>query len=257
MIQGCKQHSNRTAIMQGVFGGFIALCNPILAAVWATWIVVVSGCLRTVVVAATVSMVVITPWTIRNYIIFDRFVPIKSAAKFEFYQALCVSRDGVVGPACFSEHPWNRDNAARREYELAGEAAFIDARGRPAMQKWRRSPIDCLDRLINRFLTAAIWSETPSGFGLSRAFGFFNRLFYVWPFVSLAVLVVCKDDRTWFHDDMRHRWAVAAFMYVVVLLPYVLVSYYARYAAPLIGIKCLLVLYLVDASLLKFVKVRF
>ncbi|MGB7328611.1 MAG: hypothetical protein WBD31_27285, partial [Rubripirellula sp.] len=49
------------------------------------------------------------------------------------------------------------------------------------------------------------------------------------------------------------RWQLAALIYAGVLLPYVLISYYTRYAAPLLAIKCLLVLFLVDFVLGKYV----
>jgi hypothetical protein len=252
MTRGRDRLSWRDAASQGLFGGFVALCNPILATAWAVWITVTSKSIRTVFISAVASIAVIMPWTIRNYLFFDRIVPIKSAAKFEFYQALCISRDGTVGPVCFWQHPWGRDNAARREYASVGESAFIDARGRPAYQKWQEAPMDCVDRLINRFVTATMWSETPSVWGVPLAVAIFNRLAFPWPFLSLAMLVACKpalNDRA---CRSHRQWHVAAFMYAGVLLPYVLISYYTRYAAPLIAVKCLLVLYLVDFIVLKF-----
>ena len=246
MTRGCERLSIRATALHGFLGGFMALCNPIVATVWAVWISVTSKSVRTICVAAVVSIAVITPWTIRNYVVFDRVVPIKSAAKFEFYQALCVSRDGIVGPICFWEHPWSRDNPARREYASVGEPAFIDARGLPASQKWRESPMDCVDRLINRFVTATLWSETPSATGVPFVIGVLNRLFYAWPFLSVAVLVAYKPGMDLVADQTRRNWSTAAFVYAGVLLPYVLISYYTRYAAPLIAMKCLLVLYLID-----------
>ncbi|MGB7343270.1 MAG: hypothetical protein WBD20_03600, partial [Pirellulaceae bacterium] len=245
MTRGCDRLSSGSAMVQGIFGGFAALCNPILATVWAVWIAVMSRSVRTVLVAAAVSIAVITPWTIRNYIVFDRLVPIKSAAKFEFFQALCISRDGILGPVCFWEHPWGRDNAARREYGAVGESSFIEARGLPASQKWRKEPIDCVDRIINRFLTATLWSETPTRFGAPVAMAMLNRFFYAWPFISLAVLIVVRSPKGKTDGADTSRWQLAALIYAGVLLPYVLISYYTRYAAPLLAIKCLLVLFLV------------
>jgi hypothetical protein len=43
--------------------------------------------------------------------------------------------------------------------------------------------------------------------------------------------------------------AAAALIYGVFLLPYILISYYERYALPLVGIKMLLVIYGFDTLL--------
>jgi hypothetical protein len=246
LSKDCSRLSPKESVLQGLFGGFVAMCNPILATAWAAWIALKSKSIKTVTIAAIVSFAVILPWTIRNYVVFDRIVPIKSAAKFEFFQALCISPDGVVGPECFIQHPWGKDNAARREYASVGEAAFIDARGEPAMQKWRTEPMDCIDRLNNRFVTATLWSEVPSTYGLPFLIAVFSRLVYVWPFLSLGCLVIQISDDKPNKRRLTRPWSVAAYIYVAVLLPYVLISYYIRYAAPLLAIKCLLVLYVID-----------
>ncbi len=76
--------------------------------------------------------------------------------------------------------------------------------------------------------------------GLLRANLFFpmwlNRL--VWPLPAIAVFLLLASL------PVLPRAAGAALaIYAVSLAPYVLVSYYDRYAAPLLGMKMLIVLY--------------
>ena len=62
-----------------------------------------------------------------------------------------------------------------------------------------------------------------------------------WPFVSIVVLAVCGPI------PIGRGALITIAMFGLMLLPYVMVSYYDRYAAMLVGLKMLLILYGWDA----------
>src|SRR5262249_44218731 len=81
----------------GAFGGFAALVNPAVAAAWACWTTVAAVReRRTALLAVAVAGLVVGPWVARNYLVFDRFIPVKSNLAYELYQSQCLQPDGVL-----------------------------------------------------------------------------------------------------------------------------------------------------------------
>ncbi|TWT79752.1 hypothetical protein CA13_11590 [Planctomycetes bacterium CA13] len=230
--------SGAIAVGCGVAGGIVALCSPVMAAAWAVWTAVSwRASIRSVAIAAFVSIAVISPWMIRNRVVLGRWVPIKSAGKFELWQSMCLDNDGVMDMFVMIQHPWGKDNEARRRYVELGEIAFIDTFDTETSEKFKTEPVDCLDRIANRFASATLFWEPLSANAIPQTLRVVRSIVFVFPFLAMFVILL-RTDRT-----LAKQESAAIWIYAAVLVPYVLISYYDRYAAPLIGIKMLMVLY--------------
>jgi hypothetical protein len=107
-------------------------------------------------------------------------------------------------------------------------------------------PLDLADRVSMRFLAATLWYVRFEGFeGPLQPWAFYlKRITHPLPFVALLFLVISSLWKQ-LHPA---QWTVIA-LYGLYLGPYVLVSYYDRYAGPLLGLKVLLVVWVVDRLL--------
>ena len=69
-------------------------------------------------IAAICSVITIMPWTIRNYLAFGKWIPIKSNCAYEIWQSQCLDDDGVVDMRAFVLHPWLSAGEQRDETAL-------------------------------------------------------------------------------------------------------------------------------------------
>src|SRR6202040_1282334 len=81
--------------------------------------------------AVLVAGFTVTPWTVRNYLVFGRLIPVKSNLAYELYQSQCLQPGGTIRRSTFSQHPGNAANREAREYDALGEIAYL---GRKAEQ---------------------------------------------------------------------------------------------------------------------------
>ena len=126
------ERSSRTRdwVLFGLFGGFSALTEPVilsvvpLLALWTvyrryrrreTWMIPMAS-------AALAALAVMSPWLMRNYLLFHKFIPVRSGFGLELY----------IGNNGYSErwvnsslHP-NHNDAELSEYEHVGEVAYMD-----------------------------------------------------------------------------------------------------------------------------------
>src|SRR5262249_37510535 len=110
----------------------------------------------------------------------------------------------------------------------------------------RADPTNFVERAAHRFLGATVWyvpfdrhAEARRPWSL-----WLGRLTHPLPFLALlALLFTAVRERL-----HAYQWAVLA-VYALYLLPYVGVSYYERYAVPLLGAKVLLVVWAADRLL--------
>ncbi|HEY1379430.1 MAG TPA: hypothetical protein VGF55_21690 [Gemmataceae bacterium] len=234
------QGSLRSAAGWGVVGGLLALASPAVGFVWA-WLAGIEGRRpgRRLALAAAVAAagLTVSPWVVRNYLVFGRFIPIKSNLAFELYQSQCVQQGGVLHDPIFAFHPYVGHNAALTEYARLGETAFMDRKWQQFAQAVRANPTDFLERVWNRFVEATlVYVPFNASDEIRRPWRtWWARLVYPLPFVCLVGLLLTA------------RWvapgriqAVAVGTYLAYLMPYVLVSYYERYKVPLVGVEVLL-----------------
>ncbi len=120
----------RDWLLFGLFGGFAALSEPVvlsvvpLLALWTIYKRARSGQSWTVplIAGAVGAIAIMSPWVIRNYEIFHRFIPIRGGYGLELY----IGNNGYSTRWVNSNlHP-NHNDAELNEYERLGELAYMD-----------------------------------------------------------------------------------------------------------------------------------
>ena len=195
-------------------------------------------------IALLLAAIALSPWMIRNYYQFGRLIPVKSNAAYELWQSQCKQKEGLLHH--FNGHPYASGGAERREYKAIGEIAFIEKKRELFWQAVKADPLDFLDRVSARFLGATLWFE-PFDVSDKRDRPWMvwtSRVLYPLPFLALLFLAMSAVLRP-LHWS---QWMVMG-AYVLYLGPYIFVSYYERYAMPLLAVKVLLVIWAADRIL--------
>jgi hypothetical protein len=243
---GRPLRSPRSAAGWGIFGGISALISPVAALAWGCGTFVIGYRERrakSVLIAVLFAAAAIAPWMIRNYLIFGRFIPIKSNAAYELYQSQCVTPDGLLRPSAFAVHPYKSNGLERSEYARLGEMAFLDRKRDLFWESVRSDPIEFVDRVAARALGATIWYVPFERKDEQRrpAVVWIYRVIYPLPFAAFVCLMVVGLLKQL--DPIQSR---VLLIYGVYLSPYVAISYYDRYGMPLVGVKVLLVVWAID-----------
>jgi arylsulfatase A len=237
------------ALAWGLLGGISALINPIVGFTWGT-LAVVTGCRQRarsrLLVTMLAAALTLSPWTIRNYLVFGRLIPVKSNAAYELYQSQCLQPDGLIRHATFASHPHMLPGRERQQYKDLGETAFLDAKRQRFWQSVSADPMGFIKRVADRFFGVTLWYVPFDRASEARRpwLLWVNRLIYPLPFLGLLVLA-CSAGRERLHGV---QWAVMG-VYVFYLLPYVGISYYDRYMLPLLAVKALLAIWAADRLL--------
>jgi hypothetical protein len=234
------------AVSWGFFGGVCALTSPILAFAWGILSVAIG--LRERAWSRLMFMLLMTaitlmPWTIRNYLVFGRWIPVKSNLAYELYQSHCLQSDGILQGRSLDLHPYQRLSRERRAYEALGEAAYLDRKAEQFRDAVLADPLDLLDRVAGRFLAATLWyvPMDRSAADSTSWSVWVQRLTHPWPFVGLFLLVLVGirdrlDPTTW----------MVIGLYLIYFTPYICTTYYGRYTFPLLAAKVLLVVWAFD-----------
>jgi len=237
----------RRAAGWGAFGGFCALVSPIVGFAWGI-LSLAAGWRehRTRLgIAALVAGLTITPWTVRNYLVFNRLIPVKSNLGYELYQSQCLQPGGVLHDPIWNSHPTNADNAERKEYKRLGENDFLIHKRHQFLQSVEADPADFARRVGNRFLEATLWYAPYTAYDeVRRPWAvWLARLTFPIPFLSLLFLLAS----TRWQPLTPAQWTVIG-VYLVYLLPYVLISYYERYKFPLVATEVMLVVWAMERA---------
>lgn len=196
--------------------------------------------LYAVLLAAAVSMAMITPWTIRNRLALGKWIPIKSNGMYELWQSQCLDDDGVLDFRSLSWQPYANRGRQRQKYATLGEVAYIEKKGAEAREAIVRDPISFVMRVTNRWAAAFIYYRAFRDSDAQRGGGWpilLKRIVFPLPLVGLLLTLILRPV------PLEPEVAAAAAIWILVLLPYVLISYSDRYAVPVVGMKMLLVLY--------------
>ncbi len=230
----------------GLVGGFCALINPIVGFAWGVLSLLLGARLRKwsqLGLAGLFAALALAPWSVRNYLVLGRLVPVKSNLAFEMYQSQCLQPDGLLQN--FRSHPagGGREGA---EYRRVGEIAFMDHKWQQLREAIGADPLDYLDRIACRFLGATLWYVPFNRAGEAQKpwLLWVRRITHPLPFLALLLLVLTN---CW--NSLRLPQWTGIGVYLLYLLPYVATSYYERYAAPLVAVKVLLVIWAVDRML--------
>ena len=134
----------RDWILFGLLGGLAALTEPVtlsvvpLLALWTLYRRFRTNVpWKTPMIAATLTaLAVMSPWLVRNYEIFHRFIPVRSGFGLELYIGNNGYSQRWVNSAL---HP-NHSDAELSEYERVGEIAYMDHKLHQAEAYMRSHP---------------------------------------------------------------------------------------------------------------------
>lgn len=140
------ENSGRTRdwVFFGLLGGFAALTEPVTLAVvplLGLWTLYRRFRRRLswkmpMLAAAVAALAVMSPWIIRNYQLFHRFIPVRSGFGLELY----IGNNGYSQRWVNSSlHP-NHNDAELSEYERLGEMAYMDHKLQQAKSYIRSHP---------------------------------------------------------------------------------------------------------------------
>lgn len=215
----------------GATAGVTMLAHPVLGLTWVVlWAMatVRHARPRLAAIALVPFLVIGGAWVVRNYAVFDRFILIKSNLFYDLYQANVEDADGVITEHSFANHPANRSEA----YTSAGETAFLDGYRERAVAELRQHPGGYLTRVGNRMLAASL-IYTPYFRWFENHLLIVKRLVYPLPYFGVLIVLFLSAFR------LRPEALIAGVIYLCVLAPYVLVSFYIRYAIPLVLLQLL------------------
>ncbi len=191
---------------------------------------------RNVILSALVCLACVTPWTARNYIVFHKLIPMRGNLGVEMYLG---NGPGSTGFLMAFDHPGLAPEQIR-QYATQGEVAYSTHRGQLA------------DAYI-RTHRAHYWAITA------------KRIYFFWASVPHP------DDHSWAIEDGRvlnfgfislcglmglalalHRRrpgaALYAWAFLLLPIPYYLVTVHARFRHPLEPLICVLGVYLFQSA---------
>ena len=139
-----KSSRLRDWLLFGLLGGFAALTEPVVLAVvplLGLWTVYRRYRQRQswkapMFAAAFGAIVIMSPWFVRNYAVFHKFIPVRSGFGLELY----IGNNGYSARWVNSAlHP-NHSEAELAEYETVGETAYMDQKLQEAKAFIRSHP---------------------------------------------------------------------------------------------------------------------
>src|SRR5207237_1396602 len=136
-----------------------SLINPIVGFTWGMLTLPVGWRRRDwpgLCIALVAAGLTLVPWTVRNYRVFGRPIPVKSNLAYELYQSQCLQPDGLIQGATFLQHP-GRPNREAHEYTTLGEIAYLDRKWEQFRRAVREEPGDFFERVAARLLGATLW----------------------------------------------------------------------------------------------------
>jgi 4-amino-4-deoxy-L-arabinose transferase-like glycosyltransferase len=230
----------RDWLLYGSLWGLILLTNTtlgILLPFFLAWVLRHSSQFRRQLTGMAVALVAlalcVTPWIVRNYQVFGRFIFIRDNLPMELHQA---NNDASAGLWTRSEHPGN-DAVAMQHFQQLGEIGFMDEKKGQVHQFIRQHPREFAVFTVKRVWY--FWAAPPQMVILGRYdLGFARHV----EFLLAAGFAFAGCFLTW---RRRNRYAglLAAFL-LVYPLPYYLVNPFQRYKHPIEPVMLLLIVYL-------------
>lgn len=236
-----------TALAWGALGGLAILTSPIAGLVWimSSLLNALKRNTKKIIIAFFFVGVLAFPWVLRNYMVFDKIILMKSNFYFDAYHNN-QTEDGIVYYAYeIREHPYS---TARHDpdslYKRVGESEFLEIYREKFLRDISDNPKKYLKNIKNRFI-AALFKFYP--YTQNEMFVPWQSFFHALPFLSIIVLIFLRRG-----EGNNPYVSVALVMYAVYLTPYVLVSYYMRYSIPLTQIKILFIFWAIDLVISRF-----
>jgi 4-amino-4-deoxy-L-arabinose transferase-like glycosyltransferase len=230
----------RNWILFGLLWGVIALTNTAVVSLLPFclgWLLYQLPRVRAQSIGAALCVLtatlVVSPWLVRNYQVFGKFIFIRDNLPLEMYEA---NNDQSEGLWTRNEHPGNNPEAMRRFQEL-GELGFMDEKRQQVRQFIRQNPGRFLWFTAERavyFWIAPPQATIVAGYDLmiSR-----HTNFLLGALLAFAGLWLTVRNRK------RGAFLLACFL-LIYPLPYYLVMPFVRYKHPIEPEMIMLVCYL-------------
>lgn len=230
-------------IVFGVLWGLLALSNPSLllflpaSGIWVLWRTTgIARQLGHAAISATVFLICISPWVIRNAIVFHRFIPMRANFGAEFYLG---NGPGANGFLMEYDHPYE-DPAQMHLYKRMGEVAYAHMRGQKAWIFVDRHPSLFVQSTVKRFYF--FWISVPHPAGrhwYTEAARVLNYAFAsIAGLLGLALALYRRKPGAWL------------FFWAFLLTPFVyyFVTVHARFRDPIEPLIAILAVYLFQSS---------
>ena len=231
--------SRRDWIVYGLLWGLIVLTNTavvILMPFFLAWLIYQlprsSQRFSGPVIALLVVLLCITPWTVRNYHVFGRFIFIRDNLPLELHEA---NNNASSGLWTRNEHPGN-DPASMRRFQELGEIRFMDEKKQQVREFIHDHPGKFALYTVERFWY--FWAAPPqativAGYDLWVARHVQFLLAALVAFAGLFLALLRKN---------QYRWLLAPFL-LIYPLPYYIVNPFPRYKHPIEPVMLILIVY--------------
>lgn len=228
----------------GILGGLSALTSPAVGFTWGCMTLLFflrgPGRRSSWIAAGVIAAALVAPWTARNYITFQQFVPVKSNLAYEAYQANVIDADGVYDMTTTEQHPYSQPDM-RFRYAQLGELAFVAQHKRILLDRWNTTHF--IHRVFNRAVAATVLHMPMYKGADSPVVALFKLLIYPIPFLSLLLGLALAGPH-------RKLLRVLALAFAAYICPYVMVAFYVRYLWPMFPVLMLFICFGVDQLLL-------
>jgi 4-amino-4-deoxy-L-arabinose transferase-like glycosyltransferase len=233
----------RRWVIVGVLWGLLALCNPSLLLflpACGLWVLHGSRHLRRQAgfasMAALVFLVCISPWIIRNAIVFHRFIPMRANFGAELYLG---NGPGAMGFLMEYNHPYEAPDQLRL-YTQLGEVAYAQMRGRLAWKYIESDPSLFLRNSLKRLYF--FWISVPHPTG---------DKWYIEPFRVANFAFASLAGLFGLALALKRRIPAAwLFAWAFLLIPFIyyFVTVHARFRNPLEPLIAILAVYLFQSA---------
>jgi 4-amino-4-deoxy-L-arabinose transferase-like glycosyltransferase len=189
------------------------------------------------VLAGLICVAAVSPWIVRNYSAFGRFVFPRSDFGEELYMG---NHEGSEGLCMFWDHPvWNKYEMA--DFARQGELAYVAAKQRVAIDWIRQHPARFAQLTFRRM--GFFWFDIPEQGRMAARFGMGSRhaLFF-----GFALLAFWGLWRAW--RSRRKGTALFAGLFLLYPLVYYITHCHPRYQHPITPEMLILAVYLLCSA---------
>ena len=226
----------------GLAWGFIALSNSTLLLflpICGLWLLIGAPTRRSfagALLAGAIFLALLAPWTLRNQRVFHAFIPLRGNFGAELYMG---NGPGATGFLMEYNHPFQSAQQLHL-YASMGEVAYVKMRGNAAKTFIADYPTLFLANTLKRVYF--FWVSVPHAQEKHEAGEYFRVLDYSFlSFAGLLGLAVALYRRV----PAADLWAWA---FLLLPLPYYVVTVHARFRHPLEPLICVLAVYLFQSA---------
>jgi 4-amino-4-deoxy-L-arabinose transferase-like glycosyltransferase len=192
-----RLEGKRRWLVLGIYSGLLVLLQPSLLTVvlvYGGWLAVSKGSSPRVLIALAGFLLTLAPWTVRNYVTFERFIPLRDNLGLELWLG---NRPGMQGTVDFSGDFPDVDPG---NYARLGELGFMDGKLDASRKFILSKPSAFIGRVLRRMVE--FW-------------------YAPYPFPWIAVSILGWLGATWAIRNDRNEWVWLIMLTVFPLVYYV------------------------------------